>query len=349
MGTRITPAYTQGIGVAPAGSGKTVMALEVLARLGQPALWLTHRQTLVEQFKERAGFFIDVGKIGTIGDGKFEIGKIATAGMIQTLIKRDLEELKYKFGSIFIDECHIIPAATTLKVVRQFAPRYLYGLTATPFREDRLEQIMFDTVGVCIANMDRQEVVDAEDIMPAKVIVRRTGVSQYMGMDNDYHKLIDYLSTHVGRNTMILVDVLSEIAMGNLCIVLTNRVAHGKFLQESLKQLGTDSVHLHAGTTSKKRKKGFKQFKTGKVAVIIATYSFLAEGFDHKPTNRIFFTLPHKAKGLIEQAKGRIERSCAGKEDAVLYDYVDAIPVFTRQFESRLDQYQEHNLEVYYP
>ena len=336
--------HFQGVGVAPPGSGKTVMALEVIARLGQPTLWLTHRQGLVEQFKERAGFFIGGGDVGIIGDGKYEIGKVLTAGMIQTLIKRDLTELSHKFGLIILDEGHICPAEQTMEVIRKFAPQYLYGLTATPYREDKLEQIMFDTIGPCIAYLDRQEVVDADGIMPAKILVRKTGVTHNPAIHSRYDKIIKYLTTHTARNILILADVLTEIALGNICILLTNRVEHGKIIKRELKALGVDSVHIHAKTTNKKRKEYTAQFKSGEVALMIATYSLLKEGFDHKPTNRIFFALPHKAKGIIEQAKGRIERTAPGKTNAVVYDYVDSIPMLQRQFEMRYEQYQEHNL-----
>ena len=59
---------------------------------------------------------------------------------------------------------------------------------------------------------------------------------------------------------------------------------------------------------------------------------------------RLFFLTPYKARGLIEQAKGRIERICEGKTDAVVYDYIDDIRMFQNQFELRLELYRDHNL-----
>ncbi|MCK5016155.1 MAG: DEAD/DEAH box helicase family protein, partial [Candidatus Peribacteraceae bacterium] len=339
--------HRQGIGVAPAGSGKTIMMLDACARLHLPILWLTHRTTLVNQIVERIGFFYgDIGNIGIIGGGKNSTGDVFTVAMIQTLAQRDLSDLSRRFGVVVLDEAHIVPAIQASKVIRHFSSRFLFGITATAFREDSLEQVIFDTIGPIITTMDRQEVIDVKGIMPAKIIVRKTGISSPFHISKDYPKVIDYLSAHVGRNNMILIDILSEVALGNVCIILTNRVAHGKLLSESLKALGTDNIHLHAGSTAKQRKEGFDGFKSDKVVVLIATYSFIAEGFDNPKTNRIFFALPHKARGLVIQARGRIERVFPGKEDAILYDYVDSIKMLKRQFESRLEQYEEHGLDI---
>jgi len=340
--------HKQGIGIAPAGSGKTVMCLQIIATLGQPTLWLTHRKRLMNQFKERAGFFIGerhLGTIGTIGDNKFKIGDWITVGMVQTLSRRNVEELRHHFGLIIVDEAHITPAQQAMKSVRQFAPQYLYGVTATPFREDRLEQIMYDTIGPAITIMDRDEVVKAKNIMPATIHVRHTGVT-YNTFGKDFSEVMEYLMGHPRRNLMIVGDILTELALGNICIALTSRIEHGAILKEILASLGVECAHVHSELTNKQQEKGLSDFLEGRVPLIIATYQLLSDGFDHQPTSRIFFTLPYKAKGLIEQSKGRIERIFDGKEKAIVYDYVDSIPMLERQFESRSEQYHDHNLDI---
>ena len=342
-------AHKQGLGVAPAGSGKTTMALQIIATLGQPTLWLTNRQDLVRQFKERADFFIDAGHVGTIGGGVYDLGEIITVGMLQTLAKRDIAELAKMFGLVIIDEAHIVPALQAMTVVRQLAPRYLYGLTATPYREDKLEQIMFDTIGPVIALLEREDVVEARGILPANVIVRDTKVTYNSFTPPDFRDVVNYLVDHAERNMQIVQDVVTEVALGNICIVLTSRVEHGKTLKDLIEQYGIECEHLHSHLPKKIREAALIKFTSGKIPLIIATYQLLATGFDHQPTNRIFFALPHKAKGLIEQAKGRIERTCPGKEDALVYDYVDRIKMLQRQFDQRCEQYQEHDLIITFP
>lgn len=339
--------HRQGVGVAPAGSGKTLMALQIIAALGQPTLWITHRKRLMNQFKERAGFFIDAGEMGTVGDGKFKLGELITVGMVQTVSRRDMEELMSHFGLVIVDECHIVPAEQAMKSVRQFAPRYLYGLTATPYREDRLEQIMFDTIGPAISVMDRDEVVAAENIMPATIKVRKTDVKMNT-FGKDFPEIIESLMGNTRRNLLIVQDMLTEIALGNICIALTSRIEHGAILKEMMSTFGVECAHVHSEQTGKQQEEGLAKFLEGGVPLIIATYQLLSDGFDHQPTSRIFFALPRKAKGLIEQSKGRIERIFNGKEEAIVYDYVDSIPMLERQFEARCEQYHEHNLDIVY-
>ena len=57
---------------APTGSGKTVMALHLIARRRQPALVVVHTRELLRQWIDRIGVFLDVPPdgIGRIGEGK---------------------------------------------------------------------------------------------------------------------------------------------------------------------------------------------------------------------------------------------------------------------------------------
>lgn len=340
--------HRQGIGVAPAGSGKTVMALSMIARIGQPTLWLTHRQNLVDQFIKRAEEFMVPGKIGILGGGKYEVGEFLTAGMIQTLHRKEISELSKRFGVVICDEVHIVPCHMALKVIRQFAPEYLYGLTATPYRDDGLEQIMFDTIGPEIVRMDREEAIELGNILPAKVHVIPTGISLPHGYPYEWPKILDYLLINNTRNNLLITMVLTEVGLGNTCIVLTSRVAHGKEIKNRLLNLGVDSEHIHSGIPRKKREISLNRFINNEVGIMIATYQMLSEGFDHCPTNRIFFALPQKAKRLIEQSKGRIERVFYGKDDAIIYDLLDNIQMMEDQFQARLDHYQEQKLVIIY-
>jgi len=337
--------HKQGIGVAPAGSGKTVMALHIIATLGQPTLWLTHRKTLLDQFKERANFFISAGHIGTIGSGKYDLGDLITVGMIQTLSRSDIEELTYNFGVVFLDEAHVVPSRQAMLSIKKFAPSYLYGLTATPYREDRLEKIIFDTIGPIISTMDRDAVVLENSIMPATIKVCNTGIT-YPYIQYSYIDVINYLATNEKRNKLIIQDIISEVALGNICIALTSRIEHGAILKTLLEKYGVECEHIHSELTNKQREESMGKFLSGKVTTVVATYQLLSEGFDHQPSSRIFFTLPHKARGLIEQSKGRIERIFKNKKEAIVYDYVDPIVMLEKQFEKRLVQYHEHGLKI---
>ena len=129
-----------GIIVAPPGSGKTIVALKIIAEKKQPTLIITHRKQIAEQWAERIQTFLGIPKheIGNIGQGKTKVGKNVTIAMIQSLTK-ELEkpnnEYINAFGLVIIDECHHIPAKTFRNTISKLNTFYSYGLTATPFRK----------------------------------------------------------------------------------------------------------------------------------------------------------------------------------------------------------------------
>jgi len=301
--------------------------------------------------KEKIQNTIGIEYIKYLYDNNIDItaaSKVEPLGPKATVNFTVSENNTFVCDGILTHNCHNIPCTIFNRVARQFNPKYLYGLTATPYREDGLDFMIFDTVGPIIAYADRQEVVEANGILPAKIKVRYTkeaGVVYSPHIHSDYNKTIDALAQHEGRNNFILLDILTELFAGNKCFILTTRVEHGKLIQDKLKNLGTESVHIHATVTKKQRRDRLTLFRENKVAVLIATYALLKEGFDDAKSNRGFFILPRKAKGSIDQAKGRTERVLADKEDAIIYEYVDPIPMLMNQFEIRCDLYHEQNLE----
>jgi superfamily II DNA or RNA helicase len=142
----------EGLLVAPAGSGKTVIGLSMIPLYGQPCLWLTHTRALAYQAMERIEQFLpglESDDVGLLGDSKWAMGKWITVGLIPTLVRRakELHEMRNAFGLVILDEAHHCPASTFLQVISNLNPYYLYGLTATPYRRDKLENLMFQTIG----------------------------------------------------------------------------------------------------------------------------------------------------------------------------------------------------------
>ena len=95
-----------GILVMPCGSGKTQTGLEVIARLGDRALWLTHTQDLLNQSLNRAKSVLEIdGTYGKITEGKVDIGSHITFATVQTACRIDLSAYKDCFDVIVVDEC----------------------------------------------------------------------------------------------------------------------------------------------------------------------------------------------------------------------------------------------------
>jgi len=96
-----------GIIQAPAGSGKTQVGVALAKTLGRKTLWLTHTSDLLHQSKERAERYMDKDLIGTITEGKVNIGRGITFATVQTMYRLDLSLYKDEWDVIITDECFV--------------------------------------------------------------------------------------------------------------------------------------------------------------------------------------------------------------------------------------------------
>lgn len=349
--------HPNGMLIAPAASGKTIMGLDIFASLHQKMLWLTHTNRLANQVIERIvgtdefpPVFPDVERkeIGFIGGGKESIGERITIGMIPTLVRREvkLPEIGRNFGLVLIDEAHHVPASTFLKVLSHFSSYYLYGLTATPYRRDKMEDIMFATIGLANSIVSRKEVKDRGGIM-TPTVVRRTVPSQVFD-GNDYNYILKKLVLpNEKRKTMIVTDVLREAYKGNYCIVISTRKVYCEDLFKMISKFWNKSAIATGDYSRKHNDEQVLKLEKGEATILITTFELLGEGFDVQKLNRGFIALPFREKARVEQSVGRIQRTCPGKTDAVMYDYVDEnIGVLDNQFRHRAKVYESLGIEV---
>lgn len=331
----------EGILVAPAGSGKTVMGLSLIPLLGQPTLWLTHTKALANQVLDRAKFFLPSLKdddIGFIGSGKWAVGKVLTVALVQTLVRKpeEFNEITNKFGLVISDETHHCPSVTFTYVITKINSYYLYGLTATPYRRDGMEKVMFQIMGDTAVSVPTKSVETEGGIIKPK-IKYRTITSKNACNGNNTQKLIrDYIIDNKERNCTIVGDVLVEATAGNFCIVMSDRKIHCETLHKLI-SVGWEKTGIATGDYKEKEvQEQIKRLNNREITVLITTFSLLGEGFDAPFLNRAFITTPFRNRARVEQFIGRIQRTFPGKKDAVVFDYVDVdIGVFKNQFFSR--------------
>jgi superfamily II DNA or RNA helicase len=327
----------EGMLVAPAGSGKTVLGLSMVPLYGQPCLWLTHTRALALQALARIKQFLpgmEEDDVGLIGDGKWKVGKWITVALIPTLVRRpkEVHEMRDDFGLVILDEAHHCPASTFLQVVSSLNPFFMYGLTATPYRRDKLENLMFQTIGPEVIRIPVAEVEETGGIIMPKVFYRTVN-SAPIHHNNIQTILKDNIVPNSKRNGMIVGDVLREATAGNFCIVVTDRKIHADILHDLI-AVGWEKTGIATGNYTKKEQSAVAEKLNNKeVTVLVCTFALLGEGFDVPFLNRAFVTMPFRAEGKVEQLVGRIQRASPGKKDSIVYDYVDAdIGVVQNQF-----------------
>jgi superfamily II DNA or RNA helicase len=333
--------HDEGVLVAPAGSGKTVLGISMLPLYGLPMLWLTHTGPLAEQVVDRINFFLPSlteDDIGIIGGGKWKIGNLFTVGMVQTLVRRipQLHKIQNEFGILILDEAHHCPASTFMKVIGCFNPIKMYGLTATPYRRDSLQALMFQTLGDEIVRIPIEEVEKYGGAMRPTVKYKAFKHPHHIEDANTNRIMTNNIMVNDRRNHMIVGDVLREAAQDNICIVVSNRKKHCEILYDLL-SIGWDKTGIATGDYNKKYvSEQIERLNSGEITVLVCTDQLLGEGFDYAPLNRAFLGAPFRSEAKCEQIIGRIQRPAPGKKDALVYDYVDInIGVIQNQFYSR--------------
>ncbi len=311
---------------APTGSGKTVMALHLVAQRRQPTLIVVHTSDLARQWVARIQHFLGLAaeEVGRIGGGRRRLGERITVAMVQTLCKC-ADEVAPKIGFLVVDECHRCPSRTFTEAVSSFDSRYMLGLTATPWRRDNLADLIFWHLGSLHHRVPRKELVDSGDVLPATVIYRPTTFEPFHDPVQEYSKMLVELTCDDQRNRMIAEDVAREARRGQgVCLVLSDRKSHCETLR-ALLAFGhkIDAELLTGDLPREERKQVLEKVRDGRCRVLVATGQLMGEGIDCRELTKLFLTTPIRFSGRLVQYLGRVLRPLPGKERAVVYDYVD--------------------------
>jgi superfamily II DNA or RNA helicase len=329
---------------APTGSGKTVMAMALIADRRQPALIIVHTQDLADQWVKRIESFLNIPEsdMGRIGSGKKTIGTHITVALVQSLYKC-AGEIAPRIGFLIVDECHRCPSRTFTEAVSLFDSKYMLGLSATPWRRDNLSKLIFWHLGDVQYSIDKHELVDSGDILPAEIMVRQTEFKAHHDPTKAYSKMLAELTADDPRNRLIASDVAIEAEKDDgICLVLSDRKQHCETLRAILTFRHKIAAEVLTGDVDVgKRALILKELAEGHIKVLIATGQLLGEGFDCPNLSSLFLTTPIRFSGRVLQYIGRVLRPAPGKHQARIFDYVDAhVGVLKSAADARQKVYQ---------
>ena len=351
---------TKNYGVLSASTafGKTVVGVSLIAERKVNTLILVHRTNLLKQWIDRLNDFLIINEsppikytpkgrlkktsvIGQIGGTKDNPSGIIDVAVMQSLISNgEVKDIVREYGMIIADECHHVSAFTFKQILKNANAKYVYGLTATPTRQDGHHPIIYMQCGPITFRAENKLNPFAQYMIP-----------RFTSFKNSFERITD-LYNAIGenkiRNEMIVKDCVQAVDNGKTPIILTERTSHVDVLADMLKKYHV--VKLVGGMGSKRNTEILNELsiipKDDKL-IIIATGKYVGEGFDFPRLDTLLLAMPISWKGTLQQYAGRLHREYDGKAEVQIYDYIDInVPMLEKMYQKRLKGYKSIGYKI---
>ncbi|MBU3953426.1 MAG: DEAD/DEAH box helicase family protein, partial [Proteobacteria bacterium] len=359
-----------GVLSATTAFGKTVIGARLISLRKVNTLILVHRQQLLSQWVERLSQFLlihetlpDLPKkrgrkkqlnvIGRLGAGKDNLSGIVDIAIMQSLSTGGVvKDCIKNYGMIIVDECHHVPAVSFEQILKNATARYIYGLTATPYRQDGHHPIIFFYCGPVRFLVDAKKQAEirpfAHYLIP-RFTCFKTGLNKNKEELSIQEIKSELVSDDI-RNQLIVDDIVACYEKGRNSLVLTGRVSHVNSLSEILIKSIPDVISLTGGMGAKKTAQVLEKISSiplKKPFVLVSTGSFIGEGFDEPRLDTLFLAMPISWKGTLQQYAGRLHRLYEDKKDVQIYDYVDIhVRMLENMYGKRLKGYASIGYKV---
>lgn len=357
-------AHDNGVLSATTAFGKTVIGAKLISERKINTLVLVHTQQLLDQWKERLNQFLTIDEelpadpvkrrgrkkvrsiIGQLGGGKKNLSGIIDIAVMQSLVKGDeVKDVVRDYGMVIVDECHHVPAFSFEHILKNVSAKYVYGLTATPVRQDGHHPIIFMHCGPIRYKVDAKEQAEKRPF-EHYIIPRFTPFRKPVSQDEkdwSIGEIYSQISTSQMRNQLIIDDVIKCVHEGRNPIILTERTAHVELIARELSKTIPNVIELTGGMAAKERKTKLIRLSSippDENIVIVATGRFVGEGFDEPRLDTLFLAMPVAWKGTVQQYAGRLHRLYQNKSEVQIYDYVDVhVGVLERMYHKRIKGY----------
>jgi superfamily II DNA or RNA helicase len=326
------------------GSGKTLVSAMMAAYFGKPTILYVIGKDLLHQTYEFFTRLFD-DNVGIIGDGEckirdINIASVWTLGQAFGLKDEDiiidgsddetkLENNKYfqildmlKIAKVHIfDECHLAACATIQELAKRINPEYVYGMSASPWRDDNRDMLIEGVFGKMIIDIPASRLINAGWLAkPYIKFIQNDKLKEKV--PNNYHSIYKaYITENDDRNEKIVKWANKLTEKGYQVLVSYTRIQHGKKLFNLINKT-VPSVLLSGKDSNDIRSAAKNDLEQGKIKVILAS-SIFDIGVDLPSLSGLIIAGAGKSSVRALQRIGRVIRSYPGKKRAAIIDFKD--------------------------
>jgi len=307
------------------GFGKSSTSMKLACDIGLKTLIIVNKLILIKQWDEGIKTFCPSASVQKItsrskkDDCDFYI---INAQNVEKMGKSFFSDI----GTVIVDEAHLIMAETLSRCLQWVHPRYLIGLTATPYRMDGLNSLLDMYFGKYkIARTLWREHIAYKVSTGFKPTVEQTANGRV-----NWGVVLDSQANDEERNELI-IKLLKYYSNRNF-LVLTKRVSQGEYLLKRLEEEEEDVTSLLGSN---------QEYKVSS-RILVGTSSKIGVGFDHPKLDALL--LAGDVEQYFVQYLGRVFRTKDVKP--IIVDLVDDYSLLTKHFNTRRKIYQDHGGEV---
>ena len=303
------------------GCGKTCMSIYIATKIKLKTMIITHRIVLINQWKQAISKFCPDAKIQVL-NSKSEMKDCDFYIMNATNVNKNDREFYNDIGLLIVDEVHCIMAEGLSKCMQMFLPRYVIGLSATPYREDGLNILLDLYFGQhrIVRKLFRKHLV-----YKIKTSFQPTIETTNNGKVN-WSVILDSQAKDIERNEMIIR--LVKFFSNRVFLILCKRIDQGHYLVKRFQEENEDVTSLIG--------KQQKYEQTSRI--LVGTASKTGTGFDHPRLDALI--LASDIQSYFVQYLGRVFRRL--DVIPIIFDIVDNNPILERHYKVRSSTYFEH-------
>lgn len=299
----------------------TAMGIYIATKIKLKTLIVSHRIVLINQWKDSINKFCPGATVqvltakSVMKDCDFYIMNPANVP------KHDHEFYK-DIGFMIVDEVHLIMAEGLSKCMQRIVPRYVIGLSATPYREDGLNMLLdlyFGNRKIYRKLFRKHNVYKINTSFVPTVELAKNGRV-------NWGVILDTQCNDMARNDMIVR--LVKFFPKRVFLVLCKRINQGNYLVKKLLEEGEDVTSLIG------KQQEFEQ----KSRILVGISSKVGTGFDHPRLDALI--LASDIQAYFIQYLGRCMRTQEGVP--MIFDLVDKNPILDKHFKVRRATYIEH-------